>query len=165
MGDITGTPLTGTADDQVSVGFPLLAAEKIGVFTNGIDAIRKVGITGNVALLGGTPPIAKYCRAFGPYLVLGYITTGGNTYYSRIQWCDTGDCETWVGGNAGSADLLEDPEDMTGIGIFGNFLTVHKQTSIYLGQLVTTSDVFRFDRKSTGVGCVAEATIANTPSG
>ena len=164
-GDITGTPLTGTADDQVSVGFPLLAAEKIGVFTNGIDAIRKVGITGNVASLGGTPPIAKYCRAFGPYLVLGYITTGGNTYYSRVQWCDTGDCETWVGGNAGSADLLEDPEDMTGIGIFGNFLTIHKQTSIYLGQLVTTSDVFRFDRKSTGVGCVAEATIANIPSG
>lgn len=164
-GDITGTALTGTSDDQISVGFPLLAAEKIAVFTNGIDAIRKVEITGDVQLLGGTPPIAKYVRAFGPYLVLGHITTGGNTYYSRVQWCDTGDCETWAGGNAGSTDLLEDPEDITGIGIFGNFLTVHKKSSIYLGQLVTTSDVFRFDRKSTGVGCVAEATIANIPSG
>ena len=163
--DITGTALTGTSDDQISVGFPLLAAEKIAVFTNGIDAIRKVEITGDVQLLGGTPPIAKYVRAFGPYLVLGHITAGGNTYYSRVQWSDTGDCETWAGGNAGSTDLLEDPEDITGIGIFGNFLTVHKKSSIYLGQLVTTSDVFRFDRKSTGVGCVAEATIANIPSG
>ena len=164
-GDITGTALTGTSDDQISVGFPLLAAEKIAVFTNGIDAIRKVEITGDVQLLGGTPPIAKYVRAFGPYLVLGHITTGGNTYYSRVQWCDTGDCETWSGGDANSTDLLEDPEDITGMGIFGNFLTVHKRSSIYLGQLVTTSDVFRFDRKSTGVGCVAEATIANIPSG
>ena len=163
--DITGTALTGTADDPISVGFPLLTAEKIAVFTNGINPIRKVEITGDVQLLGGTPPVAKFCRSFGPYLVLAYITTGGNTYYSRVQWSDTGDCETWVGGNAGSTDLLEDPEDITGMGIFGNFLTVHKRTSIYLGQLVTTSDVFRFDRKSTGVGCVAEATIANIPSG
>jgi hypothetical protein len=62
-------------------------------------------------------------------------------------------------------DLLEDPDDITGLGVFGNFLTVHKGTSIYLGQLVTTSDVFRFDRKPTGVGSVAEATIANIPSG
>jgi len=71
----------------------------------------------------------------------------------------------WSGGNAGSVNLLEDPDDITGMGVFGNFLTVHKATSIYLGQLVTTSDVFRFDRKSTGVGCVAEATIQNIPSG
>lgn len=163
--DIANSALTGTSDDNVSVAYPLLSAEKIAVFSNGIDAIRKVSLTGNDADLGGSPPIARYCRAFGPYLVLGYITTGGNTYYSRVQWSDTGDCETWTGGNAGSSDLLEDPDDITGFGVFGNFLTVHKATSIYLGQLVTTSDVFRFDRKSTGIGCVAEATIANIPSG
>lgn len=163
--DITGTALTGTADDPVSVAYPLLSAEKIAVFTNGIDSLRKVGLVGNVNVLGGTPPIARFCRAFGPYLVISYVTDSGNTYYSRVQWSDTGDCETWSGGNAGSTDLLEDPEDITGMGIFGNFLTIHKRSSIYLGQLVTTSDVFRFDRKSTGVGCVAEATIATIPSG
>lgn len=163
--DISSAPLTGTLDDAVSVSYPLLSAEKIAVFTNGIDPIRKVGITGDDAALGGTPPIAKFVRAFGPYLVIAYVTDGGNTYYSRVQWSDTDSCETWSGGNAGSVNLLEDPDDITGMGVFGNFLTVHKATSIYLGQLVTTSDVFRFDRKSTGVGCVAEATIQNIPSG
>lgn len=163
--DISSAPLTGTLDDAVSVAYPLLSAEKIAVFTNGIDPIRKVSIIGNDAVLGGSPPFARFARAFGPYLVLAYITDGGNTYYSRIQWSDTDGCEVWSGGNAGSVNLLEDPDDITGLGVFGNFLTVHKATSIYLGQLVTTSDVFRFDRKSTGVGCVAEATIQNIPSG
>jgi len=163
--DIANSPLTGSSDDYVSVGYPLISGEKHAVFSNGIDAIRKVGITGSDADLGGTPPKAKFVIAFGPYLVLGNITDGGNNYYSRVQWSDTGDPETWVGGDAGSTNLLEDPDDITGFGLFGNFLTVHKGTSIYLGQLVTTSDVFRFDRKSTGAGCVAEATIANIPSG
>ena len=162
---VTASALTATVDDHVSYAFPLLAGAKTAVYTNGVDAIRKVGITGDDADLGGTPPLARFVRAFGPYLVLGYITDGGTTYYSRVQWCDTGDPETWTGGNAGSVDLLEDSADITGLGLFGNFLTVHKRESIYIGQLVTTSDVFRFDRKPTGVGTVAEATIANLPSG
>lgn len=162
---VTSSALTGTSDDAISVAFPLIAAEKVAVFTNGIDAIRKIALTGNDAALGGSPPIARLVMSFGPYLVIAYVTDGGNTYYSRVQWSDTGDPETWSGGNAGSVNLLEDPDDITGLGTFGNFLTVHKKTSIYLGQLVTTSDVFRFDRKPTGVGAVAHGTIANIPSG
>jgi hypothetical protein len=49
--------------------------------------------------------------------------------------------------------------------VFGGFLTVHKSRSIYLGQLVSTSDVFRFERRATGAGACAEATIQNLPSG
>jgi len=157
--------LTGTAEDQVSYAFPLLSGTKIVTFTNGIDAIRKCSISGNDAVLGGSPPKCRFMQAFGPYLVLAYIIDGGSTYYSRVQWCDTGLPETWTGGNAGSADLLEDPEDITGLGVFGNFLTVHKANSIYLGQLVSTSAVFRFDRKATGVGAVGGGAIANIPSG
>lgn len=165
---VTSTALTGSAADSISYAFPLLSGEKIVCFTNGIDNIRKCSITGNDSDLGGTPPKARYMQAFGPYLVLAYIIDGGNTYYSRVQWCDTGDPESWTpsgSSNAGSTDLLEDPEDITGIGVFGNFLTIHKANSIYLGQLVSTSDVFRFDRKATGVGAVAGATIQNIPSG
>jgi hypothetical protein len=163
--DISSTPLTGSADDAFSVAYPTISGQKVAVFTNGIDPLRKVLLTGDNQLLGGSPPIAKFVKSFGPYLVLGYITAGGNTFYNRVQWCDTGDPELWSGGNAGSVELLEDPDDITGFGLFGNFITVHKSTSIYLGQLVTTSDVFRFDRKSTGIGCVAEGTVANIPTG
>lgn len=162
---VTSTPLTGSAEDTVDFAFPLLGGEKIVTYTNGIDPIRKCLITGNDADLGGSPPIARYMQAFGPYLVLAYITDAGDTFYSRVQWCDTGLPETWTGGNAGSQDLLEDAEDITGVGLFGNFLTIHKSNSIYVGQLVTTSDVFSFDRKATGVGTVSGATIQTIPSG
>lgn len=164
---VASSALTGGNDDAISSAFPLLAGEKIVTFTNGIDAIRKCSITGVDAALGGSPPKARYMQAFGPYLFLAYIVDGGDTFYSRVQWCDSGDPEEWdpLTSNAGSADLLEDPEDIQGMGLFGNALTIHKPNSIYVGQLVTTSDVIRFDRKSTGVGTAANATIRNIPSG
>jgi hypothetical protein len=162
---VTATPLTGTAVDIVNFAFPLLSGSKIVTYTNGIDNIRKCLITGNDADLGGNPPKARFMQAFGPYLVLGYITDTGTTYYSRVQWCDTGLPETWAGGNAGSQDLLDDPEDMTGMGLMGSYLTVHKSNSIYLGQLDSSSSVFRFDRRATGAGAIAGATILQIPSG
>jgi hypothetical protein len=162
---VASAALTGGVDNQISYASPLLGGEKTAVFTNGVDPIRKCGISGNDAALAGAPPLARYVQAFGGYLVLGYVTEGGTPRYSRVQWCDTGDPETWAGGNAGSEDLLEDPDDITGLGVYSNFLTIHKAGAIYLGQLVTTSDVFRFDRRATGVGACAGATIQNIPSG
>ncbi len=162
---VANAPLNGAAAGTVDFAFPLLSAEKVAVYTNGIDPIRKCSITGNDADLGGTPPHCRFVQAFGPYLVLAYVIDSGDTFYTRVQWCDTGNIETWVGGNAGSVNLLDDPEDITGIGVFGGQITIHKSKSIYVGQLVTTSDVFRFDRKATGVGAVAAATIIELPSG
>src|SRR3990167_6387756 len=66
--------LTGLEANQVSYAFPLLSAAKIAVFTNGIDAIRKCSISGNDAVLGGSPPLARYVAAFGPYTVLAYVS-------------------------------------------------------------------------------------------
>lgn len=166
----TATPLTGSEDDPVSYAFPVLAGEKIAAYTNGIDAIRKVSITGNDAPLGGTPPKVKFLQTYGPYLFAANITDdgSGDSFPSRVQWPDTGDIEAWTplsSNNAGSAELLDDPEDISGLGIFSNFLTVHKLGSIYLGQLVSTEDVIRFDRRATGVGAAAGATILTLPSG
>lgn len=164
---VANAALTGSAADPVDYAFPVLSGERIAVFTNGIDNIRKIGITGNDADLGGTPPKAKYCQAFGSYVFLANITNdgSGNAFPNRVQWSDTGDPETWTGGNSGSKELLDDSEFITGINLFSNYLVIHKPSSIYVGQLVSTSDVIVFDRKSTGVGTVAGATIVNLPSG
>jgi hypothetical protein len=162
---VANTALTGTATNPVSYAFPLLSGAKIATFTNGVDNIRKCSITGNDSDLGGSPPKCRYLLAFGPYLLLGYILDGGDTYYSRVQWCDTGAPETWSGGNSGSIDLLDDPEDMTGMGLMGSYATIHKSKSIYIGQLVSGSEVIRFDRRATGVGAIAGATIQQIPSG
>jgi len=160
--------LTGTAADPVDFAFPILSGERIVVYTNGVDNIRKCSITGNDADLGGSPPKCKFLVADEEYLLLLNITDGGNDYPMRVQWPDTANPESWTpgsGSNAGSADLLDDSDKITGGGRFGGFVTVHTQRSIWLGQRVSTSAVYRFDRLSTGVGACTGATICSLPSG
>lgn len=161
--DITGTALTANNNYRIDFAFPLLSGSKAMVFTNYIDAVRKYTGSGNTAALGGSPPKAKFCVAFGPYLILAYIDDSGDEFSSRLQWCDTGNIENWSSGNAGSLNLMDDPDDITGLGILGQFVTVHKKSSIYTGYLVSTSEVFRFDRKNTGVGAACFATIKQLP--
>jgi hypothetical protein len=162
--DITGTDLTGTTSDLIDTAVPVLSGKRILCITNGIDAIRKWTATGNTAALGGTPPVAKFIQEYKTYLVCAHIL-GGTDIAQRVQWCDTGDPETWDSGNSGAVDLVEDGEDITGLNIFGDYVAVHKTTSIYLGALVSSNDIFRFDRRSVGKGTIANHTIVNLPTG
>lgn len=159
--DIHYAVLTGTSVDMFDFAFPVLSGSKIIVYTNGVDNIRKWTGTGNDVDLGGSPPITRYMTAYGSYLVLAYVDSNSR----RVQWPDTGDPETWGSGNAGSVDLMDDEGDITGLGLFGDFITVHKEDAIYVGYLVTTGEIFRFDRKSTGVGAIAHQTIKLLPNG
>lgn len=162
--DIAHAALTATADSEVSFALPLLSSLRVLVFSNGVDPIRKYTGSGNDAVLGGSPPVCKYLIDFKGYLVLANITDTTN-FFTRVQWSDSGDPETWTGGNSGSVNLLEDSLEITGISRFGDFLAVHKESAIYLGQLVTTSEVFRFTRKETGAGAIAAGSIQNLPDG
>ena len=158
--NITGTDLTGTTNDPVCCAVPVLSGERILVFTNGVDAIRKWNATGNTAVLGGSPPVCKFLIEYKTYLILANI----ENYVQRVQWSDTGASETWTGGNAKSIDLIEDGEAITGLGVFGDYITVHKKSCIYVGYLVGSSQIFVFNRKS-GSGCVCNATIKELPTG
>lgn len=163
---IANAALTGTEDDRIDYAFPQLSGSKIIVFTNNtVNNIRKYTGAGTDADLGGSPPKCKFVLDFGSYLILGWVLDSGNQYYARVQWCDTGAPETWTGGNAGSQDLLEDPGELTGFGRPGDYFTVHKADSIYVGYLVSTSNVFKFDRKATGAGTICFATIQDLPTG
>ena len=163
--DIANGVLAGSSDDAIDFAFPTLSGAKIMVFTNFTDEIRKYTGTGNDADLGGSPPKCRYLEAFGGYLMLAHVVDSGTTYRQRVQWSDTGAPETWSGGNSGSTNLLDDGEDITAIKVFGNSVAVHKESSIYLGYLVSTSAVFRFDRKETGAGAVAHGSVKNLPTG
>lgn len=158
-------PLTATDADQVSSALPLLTGNRILVYTNGVDNIRKYIGGVNDADLGGSPPKAKYVFHYADYLIALNITSGGNRFPWRIQWADTGDPETWVGGNSGTKELLEDSDDISGAGIYGTKFTVHKENAIYVGQLTNTSGVFYLERRETGAGTVANATVISLPSG
>lgn len=164
--DIDNVALNGTSDAEVSFAFPLISAARYLVYTNGVDNIRKYSGTGNDADLGGTPPKCKYLIDFKGYLVLAHVIDGGTTYFARVQWSDAGDPEQWnpVTSNAGSQDLLDDSTGITGISRFGDYLSVHKESSIYLGQLVNTSDVFNFTKREAA-GTIANGSIQNLPDG
>jgi len=162
--DITGNTLTGTTTDLVDTAIPLLSGNRILCITNGLDAIRKWTATGTTENLGGTPPVAKYIQEYKTYLVTANIA-GGVDIPERVQWSSTADPENWSSGNAGAVDLVEDGEDITGLNLFGAYLCVHKERSIYLGYLVSSSSIFLFDRKATGVGTVANKSIQNIPTG
>jgi hypothetical protein len=162
--DIDNTALTASEEDQVHFGFPPITNVKTMVYTNGVDNIRKFTGTGNDADLGGSPPKCRFLIDFKGYLVLAYVIDG-DTYFARVQWSDTGDPEEWTTGNADSTNLLEDSLEITGLARFGDFLAVHKESAIYLGQLVNTSEVFRFTRKETGAGTIAQGSIQNLPDG
>ena len=162
---ITGTDLTATNADTVDFAMPLLSGQRILCFTNGVDAVRKYIGTGNTAALGGTPPVCKYMTEYKDYMLTGYVTTGGSTYTTRVQWCDTSNPENWSTGNAGSKDLNDDNEDITAVKTFGEYVAVHKRSSIYLGYLVSSTAVFRFDKKAVGAGTIAHTTIQNLPGG
>lgn len=160
--------LTGLTSDRFSSCVPNLSGAKILVYTNGIDPVRKYTGSGNDAALGGSPPLARFSVAYQSYLVLAYVVSGGNTYYSRLQWSDTGAPETWsigAGSNAGTLDLLDDGDDITGMANWGPYFTVHKRGCIYTGYLVTTGSIFQLDRQSTGIGTAANNTIQTLPTG
>lgn len=157
--------LTGTITDQFSVAYPLLSGSRILVYTNGKDAVRKWTGSGNDAVLGGSPPLAEFVLAYSGYLLLLNIIDGGTRFPWRIQWCDTGLPETWSGGNAGSQNLLEDSNDITGGGYFGQYFTVHKENAIYVCYLTQNSTVFRFERRDTGAGTISHKTIQSLPTG
>lgn len=162
--DITGSAIGGSSADLVDIATPLLSNKRLLCITNGVDAIRKWTGSGNTADLGGTPPKCKFIQEYKTYLVTANIT-GGTDVSQRIQWSDTANPENWSTGNSGAVDLVEDGGDITGLNIFGNYVCVHKKNSIYMGYLVNTSAIFRFDRKSTGSGTIANATIQNLPTG
>jgi len=159
--DKTGTALTGTTADPVCTCVSQISSVNWLIFTNGIDAVRKFDGSNNSAVLGGTPPVCDFLTDYKGYLVLAKISS----YPMRVQWSDTGLIETWTGGNSGSADLLDDAGEITGIGKIGDYLTIHKENCIYLGYLVPTTDIFRFDRKSTGSGTICNGTIQELPTG
>jgi hypothetical protein len=162
--DITADDLTGTTDDLHSTAVPLLTGKTILCITNNVDPIQKWTGTGNVADLGGTPPICKFIQEYKTYLVCANIG-GGTDIAQRVQWSDTADPETWDSGNAGFVDLVEDGGPITGLSLFGNYLAVHKRGSIYLGYPISSTAIFQFDRKATGSGTIANNSIVNLPTG
>lgn len=162
---IANTALTGSDLTRVQFAYPEIAGTKIMVYTNLENNIRKYTGTGTDADLGGSPPKARFVLNYRGYLLIAYVNDSGTLRRARAQWSDVGDIENWSTGDAGIIDLIEDDYNITAMGLFGEYVSIHKEKAIYVGYLTGTDSVFRFDRKETGSGAIAHGTLVNLPTG
>ncbi len=167
--DKTGAvALAGTYRTPVSVCSISIAGKGIFVFTNWLDVIKKYDTTGNIASLGGSPPNCKFMFPYRGYLALAYIKSGGIYYPFRVQWPDTDDPETWAESdivNAGSDDLDDTSDELTGINGLGNLLIPFKSSGIYNGYLTDNDSVFSFEYVERKLGWLANNSVKSIPGG
>lgn len=161
----SGSTITASVDDEISICNTTLSGSNIMVWTCGSYNPQKF-LGGSVyADLAGSPPKAKYCENFGAYLLIAHITDdAGSTYRNRVQWADTGKPQIWTGGSSGYKDLLDGRYYISGLKRFGNYITVHKQDMVFIGYLVSSSSVIKFDSRTTP-GAICNATIQVLPNG
>ena len=155
---ISNTPFSGNNEDFFH--FTTVTEDGLLLLTNGADRIRKWSGSGNAALLGGNPPIAKYLTYLSPYVLIAHLTVSGDILPWRIDWCETNNPENWSSGNAGSALLSDEPSPIQNIAKLNEFAAVYKSESLYLGRKVETSEVFRFELIKTGIGLASPRALA-----
>jgi len=132
-------------------------------FTNqGVDVQYWAG-TGYAAALDSTNAKgAKYCIEYADRLVLANTEESGNRSPTTVRWSKNGDPTDWTDSTAGSVDLLESEEAITGLGKVGNDLVVFKRNSIVFGSRsgISTSPII-FPRQIAGIGCIAPYSIVH----
>lgn len=145
--DITGTALNGTT--AVRPVFHTMSDEGFLVFTNeGLDRPRKYTGSGTTAVLGGTPPYAKWLCPYKGFLFLFNTSTSGaftgaadpiTSYFS-----DTPDT-SWELCEGNSMVFDETPGEIRAAEVFGDYLVVFKADGIVVVKFV--EGLVRFARR------------------
>lgn len=141
--------------DEDFFAFANVTESNIIVSTNFNEPMYKWPGSGNQALLGGSPPKAKYLAYVTPYLLAAYTNDGVSTEPWRIAWSDTSNPEVWSGGNSGEALITDEPSQIQNIAKLNDYVAVYKKDSLARGLKVDPPDVFRFETILTGVGLAA----------
>lgn len=158
--DVTGIDLTGGETDFFSDC--VVTESDFYLFTNkGIDAIRKYDGSGATVPLGGSPPKARFMAYITPYVLLGFTSSGGNDFPTKVQWCGTGTPENWSGSGSGSQLLSDDASHIRQVKKLSEYAMVYKEKSVYRGRKVSTAAVFDFIPFATGKGLYAPRSVAD----
>lgn len=118
-----GTDISGTA-----LPYGRVAALNSIYFSNGSRQILQADGEATLKIAGTVAPAAQYLTIQASHVIAAYITdpepgaAGSKVYPQRVQWCKTGDPREWdpsVAVSAGLVDLLEVPDDITGLSSLG----------------------------------------------
>lgn len=129
------------------------------IYTNGTDVVQKID-EATPAVLGGSPPVAKYIALHKNYVFLA----GNGTYPSRLYWCNLDTPETWTG-----TDFIDiNPDDgsvITGLQRTLDTLVISKEKNIYVlyGDTPTYTEgleLWRIKEASTETGSAGQGSMS-----
>lgn len=155
MDDITGTVTVTTGKDNIWTNAQM---NNLSIFVGGApDAPIKWNGSGNMSVLGGSPPSGEFCLMANNRLFIG--NTSANP--SRIYWSILGNPEDWSGAGSGSQDVkLNDGDSLVGASVIGlDTMILFKQNSIHL--LNINSSPFPLYPLFHDVGAVSKRGIVN----
>ena len=103
---------------------------------------------------------ARYCIEYADRLLLADMYVSGSRAPWTVMWSKNGNLTDWDDSTAGSADLGDTEDIITGLGKVGGDLIVYKTDSIVVGNRtgVSTAPVI-FPRYQPGIGCPAPYSI------
>lgn len=172
--DISGTALTGTADDRFTGG----ALHGLFILSNAVDPPKYWnGDTGtNLATLTSWDANwrVKFIRPFKNFLVYGYPTKSSVAYPHTIGWSAAADPGTLPSTydtsstttEAGDAPIGETPDKIVDGLTRGEVFLVYKEQSIYRMELNGDPvSVFSIKRIPGTFGMLARGCAADTPKG
>lgn len=143
-----------TASFETLNNLAILAVDGTG------NVMKKWNGSGNIADLGGTPPVASICRVH-----LGRLWTNDKTNPDRLHYSTTANPEEWNGtGDSGAIDIGVGDGDQSGItAIFPSYrgtLFVAKRTKLYRISGFTP-ETFRIEIVSNGIGCESHNSVCS----
>ena len=103
---------------------------------------------------------ARYCIEYADRLLLADMYVSGSRAPWTVMWSKNGNLTDWDDSTAGSADLGDTEDIITGLGKVGGDLIVYKTDSIVVGNRtgVSTAPII-FPRYQPGIGCPAPYSI------
>jgi hypothetical protein len=133
----------------------------IAIGVHGGAPVKYNLLTGVAGALGGSPPPAKYICIGGNFVVLA----GDPANNATVTWSGFNAGETWTGGTNQSDDQpLPDGGKITGLAGHENYFLVFQRDSINRFSYIGPPAIFQRDKISTGVGCIAPGSIAQSGS-
>jgi hypothetical protein len=126
------------------------------------DAIqtRTLSTVSNFAVLGGSPPKAKFIAPYGEFVILAYLED--STF--KVRWCAISDPEEWTIGT-GQADEQELPDGgaITGL-LVTDVVWIFQEYAIRRMVYVDDPEIMKIEVVERGRGCVAPESLISLGS-
>lgn len=155
--------LNGDLGDQISVTD--VPSHDWFVFTNGVDIVKRYDGTDCVDVPGMPSGGNVVCKAVATYnaaLFLFNTVEGGTHRPQRVRRSNQADPTDWVGGTAGTDELLDEADAILQAANLGPYLVVYRDNSVARGEFIGAGGVnYDFKTVVTEDGAISTQSVVN----